>query len=59
MQNLEKQLEELMQVAQVHGLRKQVIRRQFAELESIKQKQFIEEFQWEIIKTTNKNNYEE
>lgn len=59
MQKLEKQLEELMQVSEVHGLRKQVVRRQFAALDNIKQKRFIEDFQWEVIKTTNKNNYQE
>lgn len=59
MQKLEKRLEELMYVAKVHGLRKQAIRRHFGELDYIKQKQFIEEFQWEIIKTTNENNYQD
>lgn len=57
--NLENQLETLMETAQVNGLRKQVVRREFAGLSDINKKQFIENFQWEIIKTTNKNNYRE
>jgi hypothetical protein len=59
MKNLEKEIEDLMQAAEVHGLRKQVVRREFAQLSSVDKKAFIENFQWEIITNTNKNNYQD
>jgi len=54
---MSKLLEELMMVAQVNGQRKAKIRETFASLEKNQQKQFIENFQFDIIRTTTKLNY--
>lgn len=51
------ELEGLMTVAQVNGMRKAKIRETFSQLEKSKQKEFIENFQFDIIRTTTKLNY--
>lgn len=54
---MNKELEELMSVAQVNGKRKEKIREDFANYDTDKKKAFLDEFRWGIIKTTNKTNY--
>jgi len=43
-----------MAVAKVNNTRKAKVRRDFAQMEDIKKKEFIENFQFEIIRTTKK-----
>jgi ABC-type uncharacterized transport system ATPase subunit len=54
---MKNELEELMSVAGVRGNTKNKIRETFSGLDKIKQKQFLEEFQFEIIRTTTKLTY--
>jgi hypothetical protein len=51
------ELEDLMRVAQVNGKRRVKIRETFAALSNNKKKQFVEDFQFDIIRTTTKLNY--
>jgi hypothetical protein len=51
------ELEKLMEIAKLNAKRKGSVRENFARLNNIQKKHFIEDFQFNLIQKTNKTNY--